>query len=85
MSLTTDFTGTYDYEREEAKLIARSYCQDLECGYYENIDQYQQDIIKERNHWLKILDTNGMSDFSDEFNKLTVEKCKAVFGKEVYL
>ena len=84
MALTTDFSGTYDYEREEAAEVADTICEDLRDGYYRNADDYHQRIIKERAHWAKIRDFN-MADFADEFNKRTVHLCKAAFGVELYL
>ena len=84
MAMTTDFTGTYDYEREEAAEIADTFCEDLRDGYYRNADEYQQRVIRERAHWAKIRDFN-MADFSDEFNKRTVPLCGEAFGIEIYL
>ena len=84
MAMTTDCTGTYDYEREEAKHCAEGYCADIEDGYYRNADEYHQAIIKERAHWAKCLDDSGMADFADEFNKRTIPYCRAAFGKEIY-
>ena len=66
---TTDFSGTYDYEREEAKAVATRIIEDLNEGYY-NMDQFHQAVIKERAHWSRILSDEGMKDFTDEFNKI---------------
>lgn len=72
MAQVTDFTGTYDYEREEAKAVAESMLESWLEGYY-TPDQYHQAVIKERAHWAKCLDEQGMKDFADEFNKRTAD------------
>lgn len=82
MAMTTDFTGTYDYEREEARGVAESYIEGLREGYYRDIDEYHRAVIHERKHWLKMRDFS-MDDFSAEFNRLTVPVCAEVFGREV--
>ena len=84
MAMTTDFTGTYDYEREEACIVAESYIEGLREGYYLNADEYHRALIHEREHWLKMRDFS-MADFSEEFNRLTLPVCAEVFGKEIYL
>ena len=85
MAQVTDFTGTYDYEREEARHVASGYREDMQEGYYRSVDEYHQALIKERAHWAKCLNDAGMKDFADEFNSLTIGVCRVVFGKEIYL
>jgi hypothetical protein len=84
MALTTDFTGTYDYEREEGAEVGDHFLEGIESGYYRNADEYQQAVIKERNHWAK--DTGfDIAGFADEFNKRTVPACLKAYGREIYL
>ena len=83
MAITTDFSGTYDYEVEEAASVAQSFIEGLEEGFYSTIDQYQQELIRERAHWLKF-DDFDVRAFADEFNRRTVPVCLRVFGSEVY-
>ena len=83
MALTTDFSGTYDYEREEARDVADTICEDLRDGYFRDADEYHQRLIRERAHWAKVRDF-CMADFADEFNKRTIPLCRAAFGKEIY-
>lgn len=83
MALTTDFSGTYDYEREEAYMVAQTYIDRLEGDEY-TPDTYQQDLIRERAHWAKFNDFD-MASFADEFNKLTIDVCMNKLGKAIYL
>ena len=52
MSLTTDFSGTYDYEQTEAKHCAEALIEDLESGYYDH-EEFLNACMKERQHWKK--------------------------------
>lgn len=52
--LTSDFTGTYDYEKEEAEESARILLEDLADGYHTPED-FPNVIEKERKHWKKCL------------------------------
>ena len=52
MSLTTDFSGTYDYEQTEAKYCAEALIEDLESGYYDH-EEFLSACMKERQHWKK--------------------------------
>ena len=49
--LTTDFTGTYDYEMEEAHHAAQYIVEDYADGYIESSDELHHRINKERMHW----------------------------------
>jgi hypothetical protein len=61
--LTTDFTGTYDYEAEEAKNAANYILDDLANGYIEPGDLLLR-MLKELAHWREVL-----PDTFDDFNK----------------
>jgi hypothetical protein len=52
MSLTHDFSGSYDYEQTEAKYCAEALMEDLEAGYYD-LDSFNAAVLKERQHWKK--------------------------------
>lgn len=60
--LTTDFTGTYDYEQEEALHAAGYLLDDLACGYC-NPKDFDIRVTKEQAHWRKCL-----PDTFDDFN-----------------
>ena len=61
--LTNDFTGAYDYEKEEAEHAARYILDDLNDA---NIspEELAERLQKERAHWKKCL-----SDTFDDWNK----------------
>lgn len=61
--LTTDFTGTYDYEKEEAEYAAAYLLEDLACGYTKP-EYFELQILKELAHWRKCL-----PDTFEDFNK----------------
>lgn len=70
--LTTDFTGTYEYEREEARYAAQYFTETIipestpeECVAY---------TAKIAAHWSRVLDPAGMSDFRAEWNNLSPYK-----------
>jgi len=52
--LTTDFTGKYDYEKEEAEHASQYILDDLQDGYL-TFDELPERIMKERLHWKKCL------------------------------
>lgn len=65
MAMTTDFTGTYNYEADEAceefaNLIA-------DRGDYTD-DELQARVERIAKHWRKVLDADGFSDFMLEWN-----------------
>jgi hypothetical protein len=64
--LTTDFTGTYDYEQEEAVNAANFI---LECLYDGDISPctLPEKLLKERQHWKKHL-PDTFEDFDKHFN-----------------
>ncbi len=69
--LTTDFSGTYDYEREEGEHAAQCILGDLYDGYLDYSDLPEK-MLKERQHWKKCL-----PDTFDDWNKHftdTIEK-----------
>ena len=61
--LTTDFTGTYDYEQEEAKHAASYILNELYDGEI-TPEQLPLKLEKERQHWKKHL-----PDTFEEFDK----------------
>ncbi len=70
-TLTTDFSGTYDYPAAEAKAVAESFKEYFDGSY--TADEINQRIVKERLHWLKVFgtDAQGIADmarFSEVFN-----------------
>ena len=66
--LTTDFTGTYDYERGEAWEKAQYF---LEFIIPDSTpSEIAADVAKEAAHWAKCLDAAGFADFADEWNRL---------------
>ncbi len=73
--LTTDFSGTYDYEKEEAKHAANYILEDLYDGYL-TLEELPERILKERTHWKKCI-----PETFDDFNKyFTNEINKGIEG-----
>ncbi len=64
--LTTDFSGTYDYEREEAEHAADSILEDLACGYI-TPDELPDRMNRELAHWKKCI-PDTFDDFLRHFN-----------------
>ena len=69
MALTTDFTGTYDYEREEAEHVASLLLEDLNSGYYTK-DQFNAACKKELSHRGNVFkdDIDSMESFKKHFD-----------------
>ena len=65
--LTTDFTGSYDHEKEEAEYAARTLLEDLHDGF-NTPEQHAAAIVKELEHWKKCLTPEGFDDFSKHFH-----------------
>lgn len=66
--LTTDISGTYDYEQEMAHAVADDLLADLKSGYF-TPEQFAEACAKERAHWAKFLDEPGsLDDFLKHFN-----------------
>jgi hypothetical protein len=64
--LTTDFSGTYDYEKEEAEHEAEYI---IECINDDGDEYAKGRIEKLRIHWQKVLDTKeSFDDFCKHFN-----------------
>jgi len=79
MALTTDFSGTYDYEKTEAEHAATGILEDICMGYYTDIDGVDFAVKREMAHWAKCLDT-GFSEFQGYFYAtLTHEAIIAAF------
>ena len=66
--LTTDFSGTYDYEREEAEHAAQYILDDLNDGYI-TPDEFQDRLAKERQHWKKCL-PDTFDDWNNHFDRV---------------
>ena len=65
--LTTDFSGTYDYEREEARQSAQFILDDLVAGYITR-DELPARMQRERDHWKRVLDTEeSFNDWNKHF------------------
>lgn len=68
--ITTDFSGSYDYEKEEAEAIAVPMFEDLQSGYY-TLEQFAAACQKEAAHWQRVLggkDSESYQDFARHFN-----------------
>ena len=65
--LTTDFTGTYDYEKEEAEHAANYLLEDLACGYTKP-EEFELKLLNERVHWRKCL-PDTFEDFDKHFRE----------------
>jgi|DEB19_MinimDraft_3_1074340.scaffolds.fasta_scaffold28297_3 hypothetical protein len=68
--LTTDFTGTYDYEKEEAEHAANYILEDIACGYLD-LEDIQAKVDKERVYWKKCI-----PEAFEEFDKYFLEFIK---------
>ena len=66
MALTTDFSGTYDYEAGEAN-NEFDYLMEIEADY--TIEEMQAKVEKLQIHWLKVLGADGFRDFSAAWNQ----------------
>lgn len=66
MALTTDFSGTYDYEKTEAEHAANTILEDVRAGYFTDRDGVECAVKREMQHWAKYLDV-GFSEFQGYF------------------
>ena len=64
--LTTDFTGTYDYEKDEALNAANYILESLHDGEI-SPGTLPEALLKERQHWKKHL-PDTFEDFDKHFN-----------------
>ena len=65
--LTTDFTGTYDYEKDEAYNAADYLAANLLSGY-NTIEQHDVAVQRELAHWHHVLTEPGsFDDFQRHF------------------
>ena len=64
--LTTDFTGTYDYEKEEAEHAADFILDDLYDGYI-TPEELPARLLKELTHWKKCI-PDTFEEFEKHFN-----------------
>ena len=71
--LTTDFSGTYDFEKTEAIIAADHICDDLHDGY-NDYEQHLEAITKTLVHWKKYLTPEGFDDFSKHFHARIAER-----------
>jgi len=65
MATTTDFSGTYDYEAEEAN-HEFDYLFDPENDYTE--EELLDRVEKLQAHWLKVLGADSFKDFAAQWN-----------------
>ena len=65
MAMTTDFTGAYDYEKEEAN-SEFNYFMELQLDY--TIEEMMPKIEKLQAHWEKVLTPESMSEFKLHWN-----------------
>lgn len=65
---TTDFAGSYDYERTEAKSEAESFLLRVFASEYTEQENRAR-ANKLLAHWTKVLCAEGLKDFCDEWNK----------------
>ena len=70
---TTDFTGEYDYEKEEAYNEADYLIENFIEGVYSEIS-FQNAIRKVMEHWKIVLDNDSYEDFVSHFNARFVER-----------
>jgi hypothetical protein len=69
---TTDFSGSYDYEKEEALAVAEDMLSDLADGYYDE-QQFAAAVLKTSNHWKKVLPSiESYNDFALHFNNAII-------------
>lgn len=75
---TSDFSGEYDYEKEEAEFVALSLLEDLRSGYYRDKNEFDAAVKKELSHWDRVLsDVPGsFLDFERHFNFYITEGTK---------
>jgi len=66
---TTDFSGTYDYEKVEAESEAEYLLEGLAEGYY-SPQQFEQAKTKTLAHWQKVFtkEPESMAEFAKYFN-----------------
>jgi len=69
---TTDFTGTYDYEREVAQSEA-AYFNEVILPECDNAERVAKEIGRYAVHWKTALCAQGYADFREEWNKLLPE------------
>ena len=66
--LTTDFSGTYDYEKEEAINAAHSIIDNQLDGYYRSNEEFKTAIDKVLSHWKKVFNTDSQyMEFKETF------------------
>lgn len=66
---TSDFTGTYDYERGQAQSEAEYFL--TEIVPHDDPDTCRKHADRIRAHWERVLCPQGMADFRAEWNKLS--------------
>jgi hypothetical protein len=63
---TTDFSGEYDYEREEAQAEFTSFCEYRD-EYTES--EQEKEVQKIAAHWRKVLTPEGFDNFACAWNE----------------
>jgi hypothetical protein len=76
---TTDFSGPYDYEAEEAGGVASIIAEDIRDGYIETIEELSQRVEGEIKHWAKF-DGLDMVTFGRVFDSIVEPIARAKFG-----
>ena len=68
--LTTDFSGSYDYEKVEAESEADAILADLAEGYY-SPEQFDAAKTKTLAHWAKVFhgEPESLAEFAKYFNE----------------
>ncbi len=74
---TTDFTGTYDYEKEEALHEAGYLIECLQEGYFER-DKLPEKAERIRAHWQKVLPSaESFADWDAHFTAALKSRIEA--------
>lgn len=76
--ITQDFSGVYDYEKEEAEFVATALLEDLRSGYYRDKNEFDAAVKKELSHWEHVLSDlpGSFLDFERHFNFYITEGAK---------
>ncbi len=71
MALTVDYSGTYDYEAEEAN---QEFDYLMECEADYTMEEMQAKVEKLQVYWLKVLGADGFKDFAIAWNQRCNDK-----------
>jgi hypothetical protein len=70
-STTSDFTGTYNYGAEEARLEAEFF---MDCLTNYTDEENKTRLSRLVAHWSHVLDKSDMDDFVEEWNVIVPEQ-----------